>query len=124
MAKRNRQEGITLVETLVALAVMGLTATAILVLIGQNTRFATDAREQTFAAIALDNLMVETLLDPNLNETGEEVGPVIYDGYEWNFRRTITDTPIDGIVRIDLVITDVATAQVIARATTLRGGES
>ena len=124
MTKRKRQVGITLVETLVALAVMGLTASAILVLIGQNTRFATEAREQTIAGIAVDNLMVETLLDPNLTESGEELGTIAYGGYEWNFRRTITETSIDGINRIDLVITDVATAQVIARATTLRGDDS
>ena len=37
--RRAGQHGITLVETLVALAVMGLVTVAILILIGQNTRF-------------------------------------------------------------------------------------
>ena len=38
------QDGITLVETLVALAILGAVTSSIVVLIAQNTRFEADAR--------------------------------------------------------------------------------
>ena len=120
----NKQRGVTLVETLVALAIMGLVTTSILILIGQNTRFAASAQERTIASIAVDNLMVETLALSGAIETGEETGEVTVGARKWRYRRIVTESGVSNLFRIDIqVFSETAennTEQVIARATTLR----
>ena len=121
------QRGITLVETLVALAIMGLVTTSILVLIGQNTRFTASAQDRTYASIAADNLMVEALALAGPVETGDEAGEVEVAARQWRYRRVVTETGASGIFRIDIQILANSQSgdsdQVIARASTLRRAE-
>ena len=118
--KHRKQLGLTLVETLVALAVMGLVAASVLTLIGQNTRFASDARERMYAEIALDNIMVETLaLSDTLSD--QDTGEISVAGRNFTWTRTITQTGIGGVRRIDVSVNAPGGAQTLARATTLRG---
>ncbi len=119
-----RQRGITLVETLVALAIMGLVTTTILALVGQNARFTASAQDRTYASIAADNLMVRAMALSGPVDIGEEIGEVEIDARQWRYRQTITETGVSDIVRIDIQILadekDSAAAHVIARAITLR----
>ena len=117
-----RQRGVTLVETLVALAIMGLVTSSLLVLVGQNTRFLTSARDRTYASIAIDNLMVESLAISSRLEFGEEFGQIEVAGREWEFRRTITETGVINVSRIDIAVFSPGSQQVIANASTLRTG--
>ncbi len=119
MSKGFGQRGITLVETLVALAIMGLTTAATLVLVGQNTRFAAQAMERTYASIAVDNLMVEALAQPGPVETGVEEGATIIAEREFNFSKTISDTSVENIVRIEIEVSS-QSGQALSRAQTLR----
>lgn len=118
------QRGITLVETLVALAIMGLVTTSILVLIGQNTRFTASAQDRAYASIAADNLMVEALALSGPVETGDETGEVEVAARQWRYRRVVTQTGAAEIFRVDIQIfaNDQSgdSDQVIARASTLR----
>lgn len=114
-----RQRGVTLVETLVALAIMGLVTTAILILIGQNTRFTANAFERTYASIAADNLMVETLARTSSVELGEETGEIIVSGQSWPFTKVISETAIEGAYLVDIRVHATSSDQVIARATTI-----
>ncbi len=116
---RDRQQrGITLVETLVALAIMGLTTAATLSLIGQNTRYIADAEDRAFASIAVDNLMVESLALSSI-ELGDETGPVTVGDRTWTFTRRIEESPVDGLLVVEI---DIArdSGQVVASATSLR----
>ena len=120
MAKnKHHQAGVTLVETLVALAILGAVTSSILVLIAQNTRFEADARERVFAAAAADNIMVETLLDTTSLDTGEEIGVARFREYEWEYRRRVSETPVEDVVRIDIRVLSAA-EQSIANVTTLK----
>ncbi|WP_425408604.1 type II secretion system minor pseudopilin GspI [Hyphococcus sp.] len=116
----DRQHGITLVETLVALAVMGFVISGLLALVGQNTRFAAAMTDRTFASIAADNLMVEALALENATDTGELEGEITVGESVWMWKRTVSETPVENIVRIDVEILPVGGAQVLASATTLR----
>lgn len=120
MIKSNRQRGVTLIETLVALAIMGLVTTSVLVLIGQNTRFMAAAQDRTYASIAADNLMVEALAKSGVIEVGETLGEIEFASREWRYRQTITETGVSDLLRIDIQILDGDQEQVIASATTLR----
>lgn len=116
----NKQSGVTLVETLVALAIMGLVTASILVLIGQNTRFTASAQDRTYASIAADNLMVEALAHSGVIEIGETSGDINFAAREWRYRRTISETSVRNLLRIDIQILDGVEGQVIANVTTLR----
>ncbi|WDI31246.1 type II secretion system minor pseudopilin GspI [Hyphococcus flavus] len=120
VSMRHKQQGVTLVETLVALAVMGFVVAGLLVLIGQNTRFASSMEERTYASIAADNLMVEALTLSNAREIGETDGQTIVGDRTWNFRRIVSETPIENVVRIDIEITPPDGEQVLAFTTSLR----
>ena len=115
---RKEQRGITLVETLVALAIMGLTTSAILVLVGQNTRFAAQANERVYASIAADNLMVEALALSGPIDTVEEEGTVTLAGREFQYRKTIVETGVINVVRINIEMLT-PEGQSLSRAQTL-----
>ena len=116
--KRKSQRGVTLVETLVALAVMGLVTGSVLALIAQNTRFAAAARDRAYAAVAADNIMVRELVLSGPIEIGERFGETEVAGRDWAYRVTIIESGVDNIFRIDVDILD--GEQAIANAVTLR----
>lgn len=115
-----KQKGITLVETLVALAVMGLVTSSILALIAQNTRFTAAARDRTYASIAADNLMVRELALEQQIELGDQFGETEAAGRDWPYRITIIESGVEDLYRIDVDILDETGEQVIASAVTLR----
>lgn len=117
---RNRREqtGVTLVETLIALAIMGLTAASTIALIGQNTQFMFSAEERLMASIAADNIMVETLSAENL-EAGEEAGDVTLSGRIFAYTRSIEISPFDGLLIVEIDVVRPPSSQVLASATTL-----
>ena len=117
--KHRQQRGITLIETLVALAIMSLTTVSILVLVGQNTRFAAQSLERTYASIAVDNKMVEALALSGPFELGVEQGALVIAEREFEYRTTIAETGVNGLIRIDVDILNDG-GQVIAHAQSLR----
>ncbi len=123
MTRRASQKGVTLVETLVALAVMGFVVGSLLVLIGQNSRFAAAMRDRTMASIAADNLMVEAMVLQEALQTGEQEGEVIVEGRTWTFHREIEETGIDDVLRISISVSDPETGQTIAHTTSMRRPE-
>lgn len=121
MSKATQQQrGVTLVETLVALAVMGFVIAGLLALVGQNTRFAAVMEDRTYASIAADNLMVEAMTLKSATEKGDTNGQIMIGERVWSYRRSVTETPVENIVRIDIEITPVGGEQVLASATALR----
>ena len=117
---RNSQKGVTLVETLVALAVMGLIIGSLLVLLGQNSRFAAAMRDRTMASIAADNLMVEALVLRDAAAIGESAGEVTVGGETMAYRRAIIETGVDGVLRIEIDILAPGTGQRLAHAVSMR----
>lgn len=118
-AETRRQNGMTLVEVLVALAILGMTASSIMMLIAQNTRFVATSEDRAIAAILLDNVMVETLARTSALETGESDESRVFAGRDWRVVRAIGDTGVDGVTRIDIEIRT-EEGQTLARAETLR----
>lgn len=114
------QKGVSLVETLVALAVLGFLIGSLLVLIGQNSRFASSMRDKTMASIAADNLMVEALVLSEALEVGEVRGDTMIAERTLSYRRVTTETGVDDVLRIDIEVLDSATGQILASATSMR----
>ena len=119
-ARRKRQRGLTLVEVLIALAILGLVAASIVALIGQNTRFIADQEEKMLAGMLVDAAMVEKLAQSAALERGEKVEERAFANRNWNVKTTIAETGVAGVVRIDAEILRAEGPQVLARATTLK----
>lgn len=115
-----REKGMTLVEVLVALAVLGMVAASMVALIGQNTRFISNAEERMFAGIVADNAMIEALGRAVALERGAREAELVAAGRTWRVMTTVADAPIDGLVRIDVSVRAGASPQILASASTLK----
>lgn len=120
----NAQRGLTLIETLVAMAILGLVVTAILALISQSARFMSSSEDRVIAGILADNMMVEAMANAAPLERGDTEAPETFAGAEWAAKQTVTETGVDGVVRIDIAISRAGGAQVLARATTLKAEQT
>jgi len=84
---KQNQEGFTLLEMLVALAIFALAGLAVVRLQAVSARSAYDLRERTMAEIVARNLMVERLTDPQPPAFGSETGKTVNFGHEWSWRQ-------------------------------------
>ena len=120
MSARNRQKGLTLVEVLVALAILGAVAGSVLTLISQNARFIAAAETRMMAGILLDNKMVEALGRISKLDFVKEEEKAHFANRDWLVERAVTKTQTEGLVRIDIKVLDPATGRVEASAVTLK----
>jgi len=123
MVKSNNiyhQRGFTLIETLMALLIMGVTTASLLVLIGQNTRYAADGEERLIASIVADNMMIEALANPLPLIRGEEDQEISAGGRVWGVRTIISETSLDGLISITIEVRKQGSRTIRSTITTLK----
>ena len=113
------QKGFTLVETLVALAILAGVVLAAYAMLGQSARFAATEQERLVAGIIADNLTAEALIRPAAPDKGENEREVDMAGGKW-IARTIVDDAGEGLLRIEISVSRLGDAQVLARVESLR----
>ncbi len=115
-----KEQGFTLIEMLVALAIFSLAALALLRLEGATLSSTARIADRTIGQIVVRNLAVELLTDPRAPSVGEADGSIVNGGRNWAWRRTTQRTEDTRIVRIDLAVADdagrPAAALTLARA--------
>ncbi|KQY96573.1 type II secretion system minor pseudopilin GspI [Brevundimonas sp. Root1423] len=99
------RSGFTLIEMLVALAVFGLAAMALVNLSGENTRSAARVETRTLGGIVAENLAVEAATMAVIGE-GTSSGQVELAGRQWNWSRAVVETDVPGMLRIDVRVND------------------
>ena len=114
------QHGMTLVEVLVALAVLGAVAGATLILIGQNSRFIASAEDRLIASMLVDNELTESLATRQELETGVTEERVVFAGGGWILQREVTEAGVENVVRIDVAVRREGEDRIAARASTLK----
>ena len=112
-----RNAGFSLLELLVALAVFGLLVLALLRLAGENTRTLTVLQEQWLAGVVAGNQAVEAAL---LAGPASD-GTARLAGRDWQWRRQVEATTVDGLVRVEIDVRAAGSDQVLASAELLRG---
>lgn len=103
--RRARRDGFTLVEMLVALAVFGLSAMALLNLAGENTRSAARVESRTLGGVVADNLVVEAVIAPSLSD-GVSNGRTNLAGRAWSWTRTVAPTDVADIQRVEVRVSN------------------
>jgi general secretion pathway protein I len=119
---RRRQKGMTLIEVLVAMAILGTVAGSVLVMTGQSAQFVVASEERLLARIVADNAMVVALARQASLEEGFEQDEVELGGRVWKTAKTIARIGVDGLYRVEIAVSLDESTQVLTRVSTLAGG--
>ncbi len=117
--KTKRQRGLTLVETLVAMAILAAVAISAFALLSQGANFAANERDRLAASIVADNLMVEELLRAAAPDLGERSGEVEFAGRAFEWSTIVTDAG-EELRKISLTVRLKGSPQTLARVETVK----
>ena len=101
---RNAGAGFTLIEVVVALAIL---AVAMGALISGMARYADNAshlREKTLALWVAHNRLTEIGLEPAWPAVGKSDGDAEMAGVEWRWDATVSETPDPRVRRVDITV--------------------
>lgn len=101
MIARN-DSGFTLLEMLVALAVLSLGALALLNLAGENTRQASAMETRLFASIVAENIAVEALTSADPPPPGRAVGETDLGLQRWRWTRTAAPVADGALLAVEV----------------------
>ena len=99
-----RARGFTLIEVLVALAILAIALAAVLRTMGQSIDLATDLRERTLASwVAQERAATLQLTNawPDLDTTS---GTLEMGGREWEWRQQAVATQVPDMRRVDIQV--------------------
>jgi len=98
------ERGFTLVEVMVALAIVALALTAMASSINTMIDNANTMRDRTFASWIAQNKIVEVRLSGEVPEVGTSSGEIEYGGTLWDWRVVISETGVESFMRIDVTV--------------------
>lgn len=98
------QAGFTLVEILVAIAILALALGAIIVGGSRYADNATYLRDKTMATWVAHNVLTEWAIMQEYPDTGTREGEAELAGREWVWEAEIDETPDPDLRRVDLVV--------------------
>ena len=117
-----RENGFTLIEMLVALAIFSLAALALLRLGGATAANSARLNDQAVAMIVARNLAVETLTDPQPPAFGSSAGAIANAGRNWRWTRSVARSPEARIQQIEIAVEPEAGGPGRASLTVFRRG--
>jgi general secretion pathway protein I len=94
--------GFTLIEVLVALAIVTIGMAAVLGALTSSANTVSYLRDKTFAQWVALNQIATLRLSGQMTATGNSDGNSDFAGRSWHWRREVTATQVPGVVRIDV----------------------
>lgn len=101
---RQRQSAFTLLEVMVALAIVALSLSAVVASIGQMALVATAMQERSYASWVAQNKIVALRLSnaiPKVSKTDDEVN---FANIDWDLQTTVSETAVENLYRIDVAV--------------------
>ncbi|HJS92359.1 MAG TPA: type II secretion system minor pseudopilin GspI [Steroidobacteraceae bacterium] len=98
----SKSNGFTLIEVLVALAVVAIGMAAVLEAMTSSANTAMYLQSKTFAEWVALNRIETVRLSGNVPTAGTSNDTTDYAGQSWEWRQKVADTPVAGVVRIDV----------------------
>jgi general secretion pathway protein I len=96
--------GFTLIEVLVALAVVAIGMAAVLGALSSAADTTSYLRDKTFAEWLALNKIATLRLQGQIPSTGDTNGDTDFAGRSWHWRQDVTATQVQGMVRIDVKV--------------------
>jgi general secretion pathway protein I len=99
-----RAQGFSLLEVMIALAVLAIALAATVRAVGEQARVQAVVRDAAVARWVASNVIAETRLSERFPATGEREGQTRMAGRVWRWRRVVSDTPDGDLRRIDVAV--------------------
>jgi general secretion pathway protein I len=103
-AVRSRERGFTLIEVLVALAIVALGMAAVLNTLTSSASTVLYMRDKTLAQWIALNHIAEQRLQTQVPALGNTDGDLDYAGQKWHWRQETVATAVQGMVRMDVMV--------------------
>ncbi|EIJ42996.1 general secretion pathway protein I [Beggiatoa alba B18LD] len=100
----HQQRGFTLLEVIVALAIVAIALAAIIKVSGDNASHASYLRDQTLAHWVAMNVIAEIDLSDDFPATGQREGSDMMGDYEWFWTVAISNTIERDLRRLDVQV--------------------
>src|ERR1700741_5191378 len=104
MGSTSRAGGFTLIEVVVALAIVAAGISAVFKTIGEPASSIDRLKDASFAAWIADNRLAEMRLTGQLPSVDETEGDVEFAGRRWHWTANVSQTQVEGIRRIDMTV--------------------
>jgi general secretion pathway protein I len=98
------RRGFSLLEVLIALAVLAIALGAVVRSAGQQVQLLDQARSHAYAQWVAANVLAEARLARQLPASGVQEGEAMMGGQRWHWRLQIAPTPVGGISRLDVSV--------------------
>ncbi len=99
---RINNAGFSLLEVLVALAVLALAMTALIRTTAMKSNDLNAARQRIFAQWVGANVIAQARVSGTASREGNQSGEMTMGRTSWKWRMTITATQVPGVVRLDV----------------------
>jgi general secretion pathway protein I len=99
-----RARGFTLIEVLVALAIVAIGMAAVLGALSSSADTLSYLRDKTFAQWVALNHIATLRLSGQQTPVSDSSGDVDFAGRSWHWRREVVATEVPGVVRIDVSV--------------------
>ena len=96
--------GFTLIEVLVALAILGIGMLAVFKTIGDTVNNVDELRDRSLAEWIADNRITELRVSGEMPSVEETAGEVEYAGRQWHWVTKVSQTQVKGLRRIDVSV--------------------
>lgn len=117
LRRRRRPSGFTLIEVMVAMSIAALGLAAVVASIVQMADAAISMQERTYANWIALNKISEMRLANVVPEVDSTSGQLEYAGGEWQWRATTSETGVENLFRVDVVVSRVGEDQSIRTVT-------
>ncbi len=104
MRRVRQSRGFTLLEVMVALAIVALSLTAVAASMNQMIGAATAMQERTYASWIAQNKIAEMRLANVMPEEDTTSGEVDFANTRWVWRAVVSETGIENFRRIDVTV--------------------
>lgn len=99
-----KQRAFTLLEVMVALAIVAFSLTALSASMNQMINTAYSMRERTYASWIAQNKIAEMRLANTVPDTSPSSGEVDYANSTWAWRAVVSETGVENLFRVDVAV--------------------